>query len=161
MARANIILPTIGLPIITEDAKILVALDALEASLNNVETEQLTDRATEFRVFEAPQTWQTTALSAEFGVGVTLKYYRDVMGVVRVRGDSYALSSDLTGVKTIATLPVGYRPDATAHGIVTQYDGTAQFSLPVIINTTGTIVTSDHLSTFSGPAVLSIQFRGA
>lgn len=126
-------------------ADVTDCLDKLLAGVNSVAAAQI----------EAQQAWQTIALPAGLSSG-SLAYYKDSLGVVRFRGDKFALTAGgMTTNMTLCTMPAGYRPGATHFGVIHLHT-VSPSPLPVSITTAGVMALTDGAQANSGNAVFSL-----
>lgn len=149
MGTLSLTLPTIGQPNSTEDVDVLNALTAIQNFVNgtNFGTAQIEANAVTTAKIEAQQAWQTIAL----GNGVTgnLAYYKDSLGIVRVRGDQFTTGGAGIAVNAVlATFPAGYRP------------GTLQY-MPAIFLTDSASNSGAYTVTISTAGVLAMGSANA
>jgi hypothetical protein len=119
MAAINPSLPIAGQPNSSEEPKIPTALSQLVATINNLDTANLADRAVTAVKIEAQQAWQSLGTPTGFSSG-TLYYSKDSLGRVHLRGDLLTVAaSNIPANTTLATLPAGYRPVSTQYFPIT------------------------------------------
>lgn len=89
------------------------AIDATKILDGSVDTAELASNAVTAAKIEAQEAWHALTLTGGTWSAQSVSYYKDSLGVVRVRGQStkndngpYALNA------LLATFPVGYRPGA-------------------------------------------------
>jgi hypothetical protein len=147
MADINPSLPIVGQPNSSEEPKVTTALSQVIATINALDTANLADGAVTAAKIEAQQAWQTTALA---GLSGSLRYYKDSLGIVRVRGDGFSAAAIVTAGTTLLTLPAGYRPGVTHPFTVFRTDNPNQIQLQASISTAGVVVATIALAATPG-----------
>ena len=106
-----------------------------------------------------PSSWHTLAISATNFPGGNLAYYKDALGIVRVRGDVFtATTGAVSGGATLGTLPAGFRPGTTQ--VFTLLEATGSVSQrPVQVTTAGVISVPAGLAASSSYSFGAVHFR--
>jgi hypothetical protein len=117
-----------------------------------VTTAKLADAAVTAAKIEAQQAWQTLALSGSW-TSTSVQYYKDSLGVVHFRGSASASATSYVSATTLATLPVGYRPEVDTWVLLFNHQKNAVLAA-IILAADGTVeVGGANWTTSVGDAV--------
>lgn len=89
--------------------------DALNKAVIGLDATSFKDGAFTAAKFAAAGAWQTIALTGVVWSPVNLSFYKDAMGVVRLRPEAFTTVAEIPASATIGTLPAGYRPGVLSY----------------------------------------------
>jgi hypothetical protein len=154
VSQINPSIPIVGQPDATEDPKIATALTQIVGAVDNVDTTQIVDGTILPADIAAQQAWQTVAFAA--GFPGNLSYFKDSLGIVRLRGEVITSNASPGAGTTLATLPAGYRPGNTQRFALLVANGV----IVVEVATTGIIQSPiSAIASGNGYSFSAVQFR--
>jgi hypothetical protein len=122
------------------DARFLVLYNYLDKSVQGVDASAVLDGIVTRALIEAQPVWSTVALVGTTWTPANLSYYKDSLGIVHFRPESFSGTADLADGTTITTLPAGSRPGVKIYIPIEVNDPAASFgSGGISIDTSGVV----------------------